>query len=130
MPVKPPPGDPEPRSGNPPTGGPVPLHRFASDLLSRIWQKSLPMVQDRVARLEACTAALAEGALTPENRTQAADLAHKLAGSLGMFGLPEGTEIARAMEHMLDAEAAIDLARYSAYAARLRALVGPWPESA
>ena len=72
-------------------------------LLSRIWRQNLPIVQDRVVCLERAAEHAAAGSLTPERRTEAADTAHKLAGSLGMFGYPQGTDIARAVEEHLEA---------------------------
>lgn len=41
-------------------------------------------------------------------RRGAADTAHKLAGSLGMFGYPKGTEVAREIEQLLESDAVVD----------------------
>jgi HPt (histidine-containing phosphotransfer) domain-containing protein len=40
-------------------------------------------------------------------RRAGADAAHKLAGILGTFGLPEGTDLARRIEVMLEAAAPV-----------------------
>ena len=42
--------------------------------------------------------------LSAATRREAGDIAHKLAGSLGMFGYLHGTEIARALELLLDGD--------------------------
>lgn len=94
-----------------------------SELLSRIWQQSLPLVRDRVARLQHSACCAESGTLTSEARTQAADLAHKLAGSLGMFGFPEGTEIARQLEVLLEAEGPFDGEHYKKQVDRLHDLL-------
>lgn len=41
-------------------------------------------------------------------RRGAMDTAHKLAGSLGMFGYPRGTELAREIEQMLEYDGIVD----------------------
>ena len=61
------------------------------------------MIRDRLALLERAAELAAEGHLSPALREDAAMTAHKLAGSLGMFGYGEGTRIARSLEQLLDA---------------------------
>lgn len=51
---------------------------------------------DRAASLAAA------GTLLEDTREEAADTAHKLAGSLGMYGYDHGTRIARQLELLLD----------------------------
>ncbi len=79
------------------------------------------MMRDRVASLEAAAAEALSGPLSPERRIQASDLAHKLAGSLGMFGYPVGTDIARVMEQMLEAKEPVNGPVFAALASQLRA---------
>ena len=69
--------------------------------LAELWQKSLPTVLERVAILREACAALAGDATDTEARTRGREAAHKLSGSLGIFGLPQGTELAAAMEAVL-----------------------------
>ena len=52
------------------------------------------------------------------------DIAHKLAGSLGMYGYDEGTRVARELELLLEG-AAPDAERLRELAARLRRAVFP-----
>lgn len=92
-----------------------------SELLSRLWRQNLPLLRERVRTLEHAASEAASGTLSPEGRIGAADLAHKLAGSLGMFGYPRGTEIAREMETLLEADATLDGSRFLQLARDLRA---------
>jgi HPt (histidine-containing phosphotransfer) domain-containing protein len=48
--------------------------------------------------LQAAGALLSDDRLDEATRQSAVDSAHKLAGVLGTFGLPEGTELAREAE--------------------------------
>lgn len=74
-----------------------------ADAMMRLWAKFLPEIERRVASLEAAAQALRDGSLTPELQASAHADAHKLAGSLGTFGLQQGTELARKAELMLAA---------------------------
>ena len=55
----------------------------------------------RVKALEETVPALLQGQLDESLRARAERDAHKLAGSLGMFGLPRGSELAREIEEVL-----------------------------
>jgi HPt (histidine-containing phosphotransfer) domain-containing protein len=59
-----------------------------------------------MATVEAAVTGMKQGALSPDIRQKAVLEAHRLAGSLGMFGLAEGTRLAREIEHLLDESAA------------------------
>ncbi|WP_263359407.1 Hpt domain-containing protein [Acidicapsa ligni] len=72
-----------------------------ADVLARMWTKFLPDIEARVATLEAAARALDAGSLPEDARDAAHAAAHKLAGTLGMFGLPRGTELARRAELLL-----------------------------
>jgi HPt (histidine-containing phosphotransfer) domain-containing protein len=67
-------------------------------LIASLWQRNQPQTQDRLALLDRAAAATASHTLTPELREEATSVAHKLAGSLGMFGFHDGTRIARELE--------------------------------
>ncbi len=69
--------------------------------MARLWAKFLPEIERRVASLEAAAGAMQDGSLTAEQQAVAHADAHKLAGSLGTFGLQRGTELAREGELML-----------------------------
>jgi HPt (histidine-containing phosphotransfer) domain-containing protein len=77
-------------------------------LVARLWAQKKNVTLSRIAVLEQAFSALASGLLGPELRAQAAGEAHKLAGSLGTFGFPEGSRLARAMEERLTADTDLD----------------------
>jgi DNA-binding response OmpR family regulator/HPt (histidine-containing phosphotransfer) domain-containing protein len=64
-----------------------------------------PVITERLTALATALAALTEDNLTVSQRQAARQAAHKLSGSLGMFGLPAGSEISRALETLLLPEA-------------------------
>ena len=88
-----------------------------SALLVALWHKNRPIMLDRLAVLDRAAA----GPLTPELRAEAISVAHKMAGTLGMFGYPEGTEIAREIELALEAGERDE--EIAPLAAKLRALL-------
>ena len=69
-----------------------------------IWEKYSGTLFERVALLERATSALREGSLSEELRRDAEMEAHKLAGSLGTFGLPEGSKLAGEIEMIFQPE--------------------------
>lgn len=71
-------------------------------LLNTLWERNRPLFLERIAELEGAAEAAATGTLTDESRRSAISTAHKLAGSLGMFGYPEATELARKIENILE----------------------------
>jgi len=80
-------------------------------LLASLWERSLPVLRERCALLERAATAAQAGTLTPELRAEATAIAHKLSGSLGMFGYPEGTDLARRIEEHLEAPTPTDAPR-------------------
>jgi len=93
-------------------------------LLAKLWVKIQPLVEERIAVLDRAAAAAAHSALPDDLRIEARNSAHKLAGSLGMYGFDEGTRVARELEQLLDAGSP-DAARLSSLVAELRASVVP-----
>ena len=71
-------------------------------LLSKLWQRSLPLLRERLTLLDATANAAHAGTLDTALRDRAISEAHNLAGSLGMFGYPDGTEVARKIEILLE----------------------------
>jgi HPt (histidine-containing phosphotransfer) domain-containing protein len=88
-------------------------------LLAELWERNLPLIRDRCAQLEEALAATRANTLTSQMREEAIATAHKLAGSLGMFGYPEGTEHARRIEQQLESEIPLDPQRLSENVAAL-----------
>jgi len=93
-------------------------------LLATLWVRIRPIVEERFATLDEAAAAAESGSLNAEVRSEAMSSAHKLAGSLGMYGYDEGTRIGREIEVMLGG-ASPDAARLTRLIAELRASVFP-----
>src|ERR1700753_1813279 len=89
-------------------------------MLAGLWQRNLPVVRERVDEMQRAAIAAATGNLTPEVRAAAGSTAHKLAGSLGMFGFQHGTEIARTLEQMLETPGEVDASKLEDLARELR----------
>ena len=89
------------------------------DLLANLWEQRKGILMERLATLQQSIADLdATGSLT--SRKTGAETAHKLAGILGTFGLPQGTDLAREAEVMLEGSEEMDAHRLN----RLRELAG------
>jgi len=73
-----------------------------SEKINQIWSKFKDLAFQRLADLENLAVAAIEDKLTDELWQQAKGSAHKLAGSLGCFGFPEGSIIAKQIEQLLD----------------------------
>jgi DNA-binding response OmpR family regulator/HPt (histidine-containing phosphotransfer) domain-containing protein len=69
--------------------------------ISQIWLKFKDLAFERLADLESLAIALADNCLSDELHAQARSSAHKLAGSLGCFGFPEGSRFAKQIEKLL-----------------------------
>ena len=95
-------------------------------LLRALWQQNLPLLRSRLAVLDEAATAARFGTLGDGLRAEAISTAHKLAGSLGMFGYPEGTRIAREMEYALSpaSDDASDAAAISRLADDLHGALG------
>jgi HPt (histidine-containing phosphotransfer) domain-containing protein len=89
-----------------PTPSPVP--NPTRQLLANLWERNLPLLLERLAELDRAAASAAAHTLTPEARHSAAAIAHKLSGTLGMFGYPQGTELARSLEVLLETPGPLD----------------------
>jgi HPt (histidine-containing phosphotransfer) domain-containing protein len=78
------------------------VHEKTASLLASLWVRNRPLLEERLAMLERAASAASAGTLFEELREEAADTAHKLAGSLGMYGYDHGTRLARQLELLLD----------------------------
>ena len=93
----------------------------ARELISALWERSAPILTDRLHGLDVACEAAVVGRLSPMMRRGAADTAHKLAGSLGMFGYPRGTELAREIEQLLEDDGVVDAVTLRELVVELRA---------
>ncbi len=71
-------------------------------IVAQVWQQVKGISFERLAVLEVAIAAFNDGSFSPDHQTKAEQSAHKLAGSLGMFGFPDGSEIARQLEECFE----------------------------
>lgn len=81
--------------------------------LDDVWKKVLPLMLRRLEVIERVHKALAEGQLSESLREEGVYEAHKLAGSLGVFGIEEGSELASQVEQILSGSTALDSNRLS-----------------
>jgi DNA-binding response OmpR family regulator len=76
---------------------PAPLE----DAVAKLWTRSRPAILERVAVLEQAAESARRSQLKGPERHAAEREAHRLAGALGTFGYPQGSEIAAALERRL-----------------------------
>lgn len=98
-----------------------------ADALNALWQKSLPLFRTRVATIESAQSALERGDCSAELRQEAVEEAHRLAGTLGTFGYPQGTEAARFIEQSLEKDQSVSpeiVAAIRGHIETLRQIVG------
>jgi HPt (histidine-containing phosphotransfer) domain-containing protein len=98
----------------------APLNDAIDDLLLQLWQKNLPTIRERLDLMDKIGSAAVSGSLEKHTRLEALSIAHKLAGSLGMYGYQQGTEVAAKMERILKSPTPDTLATLRALAADLR----------
>lgn len=70
-----------------------------------LWERYRERIMDRLESLDAAAEAALRGRLGSELRRRACTDAHKLAGSLGTFGLGEASSLAEEAESVLQREA-------------------------
>jgi diguanylate cyclase (GGDEF)-like protein len=78
---------------------PTPVNH--SPQIAAIWERSQQKLSNRVTTIEATTAALLQDSLDTEIVNRGYQDAHKLAGSLGMFGFHFGSHLASQIEQLL-----------------------------
>lgn len=72
--------------------------------LAALWRASRPIILERIDVLRITHQILAANPDDTDARIRAREAAHKLSGVLGTFGLPEGSERAAALEHLLQSD--------------------------
>lgn len=82
----------------PEVSDPTPTLAEIRQKVAASWPQFQPLMQERVAILEQAIAALENHSLSESLQAQARQAAHKLAGSLGMFGYEAATQLARQIE--------------------------------
>jgi HPt (histidine-containing phosphotransfer) domain-containing protein len=94
--------------------------------LTELWRTSLPTILERMSLLRDTCDSLTENPADHEARTTGLEAAHKLSGVLGVFGLPQGSELASQIEFQLKSETPLtpeDLALLSEQIADLDAVI-------
>jgi hypothetical protein len=97
-----------------------PINDQIDTVLAQLWQKNLPTIRERLDLMDKFGSAAASGALDEGTRVEALGIAHKLAGSLGMYGYQQGTEVASKMERILKTPTPETLITLSSLAVDLR----------
>src|SRR5271156_6333741 len=90
---------PSPPPANDP--GKAQVNAQIDNVLLQLWKKNLPTIRERLDLLDKFGSAASSGKLDEPTRLEALSIAHKLAGSLGMYGYQQGTEVASKMERIL-----------------------------
>ncbi len=94
--------------------------------LDTMWTRHRSQILERVAVLEAAASAVTANKLSTSDREAAHSAAHKLAGTLGMFNLARGTDLARELELEYSHQAApppTSGPRFASMAAELRTMI-------
>ena len=91
-----------------------------NDVLTQLWKKNLPTIRQRLDLLDQFASAAVSGTLEEHTRMEALRIAHNLAGSLGMYGYQQGTEVASKMERILKSPTPETLVTLRSLAADLR----------
>jgi len=101
-----------------------------SRALDLMWVRHRSQILERVVALEVAAAAVTVKTLTEAEHEAAHSAAHKLAGTLGMFNLNRGTDLARELELAYSSESRLAAAsgkRLASLAAELRTMIESRP---
>lgn len=90
--------------------------------LTELWRTSRPIILERITLLHSACDALAQNPADAAARTSGLEAAHKLSGVLGVFGLPQGSELASSIEFQLKSDQPLTAADLSTLRSRIAAL--------
>ncbi|MEH1924512.1 response regulator [Nostoc sp.] len=90
--------------------------------VNRVLERFRNSFAGQVVILERLKTALLAGNLNEELHQQALHEAHKLAGSMGSFGYPEGSRLARKIEHLLLGDSSLSTEKISNFSQLVTAL--------
>jgi diguanylate cyclase (GGDEF)-like protein len=74
------------------------------DRIAKIWASCKPQILNKIDLLERATDLLAQNAFDSSIRLSAQQEAHKLIGSLGTFGVEQGSDLARQIEAQFESD--------------------------
>lgn len=80
------------------------VEQQAIEATTAVWQRVKKKLNSRVSAIARATDAIFNNNLEDELRQQAITAAHKLAGSLGMFDIDEGSRLAKEIQQILQCE--------------------------
>ena len=83
------------------------------DLLQALWVRNYPILVERLKLIRAAESKVNAGYLDEPARKDGEEAAHKLAGILGTFGLPQGSTLASRIEVLLASDASVCIERAS-----------------
>lgn len=117
MSKRPPPDDPDSDPGSrrsrPSAGDPHeqddPQQKLHA-MLAGIWERSKQTVAERIETIREAQTLAAKNRLDKQARQRAIEAAHKLAGVLGTFGMPRGTDLAREAQETFERDGALSRA--------------------
>jgi hypothetical protein len=104
----------------------LPTDEAIARALEEMWARHRSQILERVSVLEAAASAVTAKTLTEAQREAAQAAAHKLAGTLGMFNLDRGTDLARELDLTYSSESALATAsgpHLAIQAAELRTMI-------
>jgi len=105
-------------------------HDKVKAALEKVWLHSRPEAFSRLATLEGFAEELRSGTAHPEHLAAAELAAHRLSGSLGMFGLDDASSCAAEIEAVLCHQSAPDITVMAGLVRRLRNLMEGTPPTA
>ena len=84
---------------------PRPEAEATTAIMQGLWERFKDSFQEQLTFLERVNVVFQAGEMSPELQQEVKQTVHKLVGSLGLFGFPQGSTLARKMEKILGAEA-------------------------
>jgi HPt (histidine-containing phosphotransfer) domain-containing protein len=90
--------------------------------LAQLWRTSRPTILERLCVLKTAHTALVANAGDASARNEAREAAHKLSGVLGIFGLPQGSDLAHHLEERLKSADPLSAADLIAIAGEIESL--------
>ncbi|HEY9620037.1 MAG TPA: response regulator [Crinalium sp.] len=100
--------------------------------MNRLQERFQASLTERIATLDAVEQALTKGELEPQQRKQAKEEAHRLAGTLGTFGYTQGSDLVSDIEDLLAGSTDLkpqDVARFSQLLSQLKQALHQSPKS-
>jgi DNA-binding response OmpR family regulator len=84
------------------------IQQQTKNAIAQIWEKFKDRISQQVSTIENAANALQNGNLSPELSKNALEKAHSLAGALGSFGFPHGSQLARQIEQILKGDSLLN----------------------